>query len=266
MVQGEEMHQQAADPAKASASVAPAAVVAGAGDGEEAGWAARPAADELRLTLVRHGETAWNMDRRIQGQLDLPLNETGVQQALAAAGRFRPGMIDVLYSSDLVRAASTAEPIARAAGVPVQPDQCWRERHFGEFQGWRYQQIADEQPAVFARMEARDPEQDLSGGESLNRFMARVKAGLDALVARHRGQRVVIVSHGGVLDCIYRVATGLPLSAPRSFPVYNASLNHLCWSGGRWQVTDWADIAHLMESRDEIDPRQRRSAAAGKVG
>ncbi|MDO5103594.1 MAG: histidine phosphatase family protein [Lautropia sp.] len=233
---------------------------------DAAAWAMPPAADEIRLTLVRHGETAWNMERRIQGQLDLPLNDTGLQQAEAAAGRFGPGMIDVLYTSDLMRAVSTAEPIGRAAGVAVQLDVCWRERHFGAFQGWRYQQIADEQPAVFARLDARDPAQDLSGGESLTQLMARVKAGLAALVSRHPGQRVVIVSHGGVLDCIYRVATGLPLTAPRSFPVYNASLNHLLWSDGRWQVMDWADIAHLTGSRDEIDPRERRSAMAGKVG
>lgn len=246
---------------EAASVLAGAEILAGA----EA-WAMPPAADEMRLTLVRHGETAWNMDRRIQGQLDLPLNKTGLQQAAAAAGRFRPGMIDVLYTSDLVRAVSTAEPIGRAAGVLVQPDVRWRERHFGEFQGWRYQQIADEQPAVFERLDARDPEQDLEGGESLNQLMARVRAGLDELVLRHPGQRVVIVSHGGVLDCIYRVATGLPLSAPRAFPVYNASLNHLLWSKSRWQVMDWADIAHLTDSRDEIDPRARRSAVAGKVG
>ncbi len=225
-----------------------------------------PAADEIVLLLVRHGETAWNMERRIQGQLDLPLNAFGEQQAQAAAGRFAPGLVDVLYTSDLLRAAATAAPIAAQAGVALQPDPCWRERHFGAFQGWRYQEIAEQRPEVFARLEARDPVQDLSGGESLNAFMQRVSEGLERIVARHRGQRVVVVSHGGVLDCIYRRATELPLSAPRSFPVYNASLNGLRWVGGRWQVEVWADIGHLVDSRDELDPRQRASQATGRIG
>ncbi|MDO4906061.1 MAG: histidine phosphatase family protein [Lautropia sp.] len=225
-----------------------------------------PAADETVLLLVRHGETDWNMDRRIQGQLDLPLNDVGEQQAMAAAARFEPGMVDVLYTSDLQRAASTAAPIARRLGLRVWADTCWRERHFGEFQGWRYQQIAEQCPEVFARMEARDPEQDLSGGESLDAFMQRVRAGLAQIVARHLGQRVVLVSHGGVLDCIYRQATGILLSAPRSFPVYNASLNSLRWKDGRWQVEVWADIGHLVDSRDELDPRQRASQRAGRIG
>ncbi|MDO5057186.1 MAG: histidine phosphatase family protein [Lautropia sp.] len=239
------------------------------GRGSRAAVEALPATlapDELRLVLIRHGETAWNQAGRIQGQLDLPLNEVGLLQAQAAAACFRPGMIDVLYSSDLQRARQTAAPIAEATGLVPRLDACWRERHFGAFQGQVYGEIAQHHPEVFARLKARDTEQDLGGGECLGQLLARVQGALDEMLARHRGQRVALVSHGGVLDCIYRLAMGLPLNAPRDFPIFNAGINHLRWLDGRWQLLHWGDIAHLVDSRDELDPRARPSSVAGKVG
>ncbi|MDO4230714.1 MAG: histidine phosphatase family protein [Lautropia sp.] len=222
--------------------------------------------DEVRLTLVRHGETDWNQAGRIQGQLDLPLNAVGLAQAHAAASRFALGSVDVLLSSDLLRAVQTAEPIAQAAGVAAQLSSDWRERHFGSYQGQVYADLAREQPEVFARLKARDTAQDLDGGESLTALMARIGSGVADVLVQHRGKRVVLVAHGGVLDCIFRLATGLDLAAPRHFPIFNASLNHLRWQNGQWQVLHWADIAHLVESRDEIDPRERPALVAGKVG
>ena len=222
--------------------------------------------DGVRLVLVRHGETDWNMARRIQGQLDEPLNETGRQQAEAAASRFAPGMVDVVYCSDLGRAAQTAAPIGAVTGAPVQPQTVWRERHFGRFQGMRYAEIAETEPAVFARLEARDPSLDLDGGESLMQVRARIDEALRALVARHVGQRVVVVSHGGVLDAIYRLVTGKPVADPRDFPIHNACICLLRWQAGQWQIGRWADIDHLLDSRDEIDPRSRPAALLGRIG
>ena len=181
------------------------------------------------------------MARRIQGQLDEPLNDTGRQQARAAAARFAPGMVDAILCSDLGRAAQTAAPLGEATGVTVQPQAVWRERHFGRFQGWRYAEIAEQAPAVFARIEARDPDLDLDGGESLLQVRARIDAALQALVARYRGQRVVVVSHGGVLDAVYRLVTGKPVSEPRDFPIHNACICRLHWVDGQWHIDRWAD-------------------------
>lgn len=222
--------------------------------------------DGVRLVLVRHGETDWNMARRIQGQLDEPLNDTGRQQARAAAARFAPGMVDAILCSDLGRAAQTAAPLGEATGVTVQPQAVWRERHFGRFQGWRYAEIAEQAPAVFARIEARDPDLDLDGGESLLQVRARIDAALQALVARYRGQRVVVVSHGGVLDAVYRLVAGKPVSEPRDFPIHNACICRLHWVDGQWHIDRWADIDHLLDSQDEIDPRSRPAALLGRVG
>ena len=149
--------------------------------------------DGVRLVLVRHGETDWNMVRRIQGQLDEPLNAVGVQQAKAAAARFAPGMVDAIHCSDLLRASQTAAEIGAVTGVPVVPETVWRERHFGRFQGWVYADIQREDPETYRRIEARDPDLDLQGGESLMQVRARIEAALADLVQRYRGQRVVVV-------------------------------------------------------------------------
>ena len=242
--------------AAASEGVAPAL------EGLEAGTLP----DGVRLVLVRHGETDWNMVRRIQGQLDEPLNAVGVQQAKAAAARFALGMVDAIHCSDLLRASQTAAEISAVTGVPVVPETVWRERHFGRFQGWVYADIQREDPETYRRIEARDPDLDLQGGESLMQVRARIEAALAGLVQRYRGRRVVVVSHGGVLDAIYRLVTGKPVSEQRDFPIYNACICQLRWQAGRWEILQWADIAHLVASRDEIDPRQRPAALLGRVG
>ena len=95
---------------------------------------------------------------------------------------------------------------------------------------------------------------------------ARIEAALSGLVQRYRGLRVVVVSHGGVLDAIYRLVTGKPVSEPRDFPIHNACICQLRWQAGRWEILQWADIAHLVASRDEIDPRQRPAALLGRIG
>lgn len=242
--------------AAASEGVAPAL------EGLEAGTLP----DGVRLVLVRHGETDWNMVRRIQGQLDEPLNAVGVQQAKAAAARFAPGMVDAIHCSDLLRASQTAAEIGAVTGVPVVPEAFWRERHFGRFQGWVYADIQRDDPETYRRIEARDPDLDLQGGESLMQVRARIEAALAGLVQRYRGQRVVVVSHGGVLDAIYRLVTGKPVSEPRDFLIHNACICQLRWQAGRWEILQWADIAHLVASRDEIDPRQRPAALLGRIG
>ena len=242
--------------AAASEGVAPAL------EGLEAGTLP----DGVRLVLVRHGETDWNMVRRIQGQLDEPLNAVGVQQAKAAAARFAPGMVDAIHCSDLLRASQTAAEIGVVTGVPVVPETVWRERHFGRFQGWVYADIQREDPETYRRIEARDPDLDLQGGESLMQVRARIEAALAGLVQRYRGRRVVVVSHGGVLDAIYRLVTGKPVSEPRDFHIHNACICQLRWQAGRWEILQWADIAHLVASRDEIDPRQRPAALLGRIG
>jgi probable phosphoglycerate mutase len=105
---------------------------------------------------------------------------------------------------------------------------------------------------AFARWRSREPDFELpGGGESLRRFHARVERTLAALVRRHRGGTIVLVTHGGVLDSVYRIANRLPMQAARHHELLNASLNTISWNGESYSQTGWADVAHLDDESDD---------------
>lgn len=201
---------------------------------------------------MRHGETAWNAERRIQGQIDIPLNATGQAQARRAALGLKGLSFAALYSSDLSRAVETADALASVLGLPVRRLPALRERRFGSFESLTYAEASARYPEHYARHKARDPEFDLSGGESLAVFARRVIDCVDTLVRRHGGEQVLIVTHGGVLDVLYRRATDRPLSAQRDFDLANAAYNWLEWDADRWHVIAWADGSHLAGALDEL--------------
>ena len=209
-----------------------------------------------RIIAVRHGETAWNVDTRIQGQLDIPLNDKGQWQA-AQLGRILEGEeVDAIYSSDLMRAFETALAIAKPSGVNVQTDHGLREREFGIFQGKTFAEIEATWPEQALRWRKRDPEFAPEGGESLPQFRDRVLEAACRLAAAHPGQQIALVAHGGVMDVLYRAATGQELQAPRTWQLGNAAINRLLWSPdgehGGFSVVGWADTQHLEDrSLDE---------------
>jgi len=166
-----------------------------------------------RICLIRHGETDWNAERRLQGHLDVPLNETGLAQADAAARHLADERFAALYSSDLLRTRQTATPLERRLGRAMIREPRLRERHYGCFQGLTYDEAAQRYPQDYARHKAREPDFALpGGGESLIEFHHRIAAALAEITARHGGERVAVVTHGGVLDIIHRFASGLPLA------------------------------------------------------
>lgn len=207
-----------------------------------------------RFCLVRHGETDWNIERRLQGQIDTQLNDTGRQQAealgQALAGTDR--QFAALYASDLQRTRQTADAIARHLHLDARPEPALRERHFGCFQGMTFPEAAQQMPENFRRFRSRDPAYVPDNGESLAMFQSRVRHFLEAAAARHPGQDVLIVSHGGVLDIAYRLARQMPLSHARDFPIPNAALNWISTRDGTWQLDSWADQSHLSCSLDEL--------------
>ena len=206
------------------------------------------------LIVLRHGETAWNAEGRIQGHLDSPLNEEGLAQALLAADRLARESFSHLYSSDLGRALQTVQPIADRSGRRVQVDAHLRERNLGAFQGLTGAQCERRFPDHYAHFRARDPDHVMPGGESARHLYDRVSDFFTRLAHEHVGRRVVVVTHGGVLDALYRLAYRLPLDRPRDFPIYNAGLNVVCWDAGQWQVHRWGDISHLTRdaAQDEF--------------
>lgn len=197
------------------------------------------------LVLVRHGETAWNVEGRIQGHLDIPLNETGLAQADAVGKRLSGERFDAIYSSDLIRAYRTASPAVTDPARDIRREPRLRERHLGVLQGLTGEEAAARQPAAWKAFKARDPATLLAQGESLGQFASRIVDFIEEKLGAHAGGRVLIVTHGGALDAAYRHATGMSPSAVRDFPIYNASLNILGHRDGRWSIESWGDISHL---------------------
>jgi probable phosphoglycerate mutase len=205
-----------------------------------------------RLCLVRHGETDWNAGKRIQGHLDIPLSVMGHAQARAAGNALKDEGFAAIYSSDLTRARQTAEATAHLARIPLQLDPGFRERHYGIFQGLTYTEWEARHPDAYARHKARDPRFAPDGGEGLQAFAARLVRTFTAIVRRHAGESVAIFTHGGVLDIVYRHATGMPLAAPRTFTIPNCGINWIEVASDRWTILSWADRAHLDTTRDEL--------------
>ncbi|HNQ10075.1 MAG TPA: histidine phosphatase family protein [Giesbergeria sp.] len=205
-----------------------------------------------RIIAVRHGETAWNVDTRIQGHLDIALNDTGHWQARQVARALADEPLAAVYTSDLQRAHATAQAIAQASGAPLVAEPGLRERSFGELEGRTFAEIEAELPEQARRWRQRDPHFAPTGGETLVQLRERIAATTHRLAAQHTEQLIVLVAHGGVLDMLYRLATGLDLQAPRTWLVTNASINRLLWTPQGLTLVGWADTQHLdTGSRDE---------------
>ena len=203
--------------------------------------------EPTRILAIRHGETAWNVDTRLQGHLDIPLNEVGLRQAQhlarALAGH---DAIDAIYASDLSRARDTAQAIAQAVGHTVTSHAGLRERHFGAFQGRTFAEIETELPDHAWHWRKRTPEWvPPGGGESLLMLNERIVRTVNELAARHCGQQMVLVAHGGVMDILYRAATRLELQAPRTWQLTNTAVNRLLWTPQGLSLVGWGDTTHL---------------------
>ena len=209
--------------------------------------------EPTRIIAIRHGETAWNVTTRIQGQLDIGLNETGRWQAHRLALALAGEPIAALYSSDLLRAWDTALSIANATGLSVQTVEGLRERGFGVFEGKTFQEIEAQWPDQALRWRKRDPGFEPQGGESLEAMRERIIQTTHTLAAQHSGEQIVMVAHGGVMDVLYRAATRQEIQAPRTWDLGNAAINRLLWTPDGLSLVGWADTQHLDddESLDE---------------
>lgn len=206
----------------------------------------------VRLCLVRHGETAWNAEHRLQGWTDIALNAKGERQAQALAHELRGLAFDAIVSSPLQRAWRTAQPVAAARPqVPFLADERLRERHHGDWQGLTRDEIARRDPAQHALLQARCPGYQPPKGESVETFSARVAEALAALATAHAGRTVLAVAHGGVLDMVYRLATGQDLHSARRHPLPNAAINWLVADERGWRVEAWGLDAHLDTALDD---------------
>ncbi len=208
-------------------------------------------AQATRILAIRHGETLWNVDSRIQGHLNIGLNDTGRWQAERLGMALKDEPITAIYASDLSRAHDTALAVSRHNGVPVQAEPGLRERSFGEFEGRTFAEIETELPEQAKRWRQRDPSFTPAGGESLLMLEARVLSVAARLAAQHPGEQIALFAHGGVIDILYRAATRLDLQAARTWSLGNTAINRLLWSPEGFSLVGWADVQHLSE--DTLD-------------
>ena len=205
-----------------------------------------------RIIAIRHGETAWNVDTRLQGHLDIGLNERGQWQARRAAQALADEDIAAIYTSDLSRARATAQAIAdqnvNPAARQVHPHTGLRERGFGIFEGQTYAQINLDWPEESRRWRQRDPHFAPQGGETLTQLRERVTATVNTLASQHVGEQIVLVAHGGVMDALYRLATHVAIEAPRSWELGNAAINRLLWTPDGLTLVGWSDTRHLDDA------------------
>lgn len=200
------------------------------------------------LLLIRHGQTEWNRDRRIQGNGDSPLTDRGQAQAEAAANALTRFDVTALYASDAGRALQTAAPIANATDLPVQTDVRLRERHYGIFEGKTHADLELEYPDIHYEYLKRRPDFVVPGGESLAQLQARTVAACTDIALSQPGQDVVVVAHGGTIRAFARYALAVPLDIVWRAPIENGGLTIVRYDESDeepWAMVTLNEVAHL---------------------
>jgi 2,3-bisphosphoglycerate-dependent phosphoglycerate mutase len=202
-----------------------------------------------RVLLVRHGETEWNSQRRLQGHLDAALTKAGRAQAKQVSNALADVEIDHIWSSDLGRAAHTCALAFEGRARTLH--SAFRERRYGLFQGLTRDEVGARYPTMWARF--RNAEEDFRpvGAESRREFVTRIAAALWSLHGLHTGETCAVVTHGGFIafaaEYTSRQGAGphQPLP-PRGQRVENASVTELVLESGRWRLACFADTSHLL--------------------
>jgi broad specificity phosphatase PhoE len=195
--------------------------------------------------LIRHGQSTWNREHRIQGQLDPPLSDEGRRQAELVGRRLSGRPFAGFYSSDLKRAFESAELIGTALGARPQPETSLREIFLGDWEGLRTGEIAERFPEAWARW-VEEPDWDVvPGGEGAALFDARVAGALDAIFRRHAQGDVLVVTHGGVIQVALHRIVGRPPQGLFPFKIQNASISLIEKRESRMIIGGVNDIAHL---------------------
>lgn len=207
-----------------------------------------------RILFIRHGETVFNIEGKIQGNLDSPLTEIGQRQARAVAHRLRHTPPAHIYTSDLGRALATAQLIAQAIHCPLATDERLRERNMGIFQGLTFDEIARRYPDESGRLKTATVDYIPTGGESADQTRQRAWTALNEFADRHPGQEIAVISHGAVIAAVIRHILGMPYEVRRSFKIFNAGINVLTRKNNHWAVETLGDICHLnhLHTGDEI--------------
>ena len=209
------------------------------------GWAQPPdQSEDTTVLLVRHGETVWNREGRVQGHRDSPLSELGLEQGLRVACRLASHRLDAVYSSDSLRALETARLVAEKHGLPVAVREDLRERCYGALEGKTLDEACRSEGAWLARWQADRRDAPLAG-ESQDHMQARVVAALWEIVAAHAGRTIALCTHGGPIKSALYEILSIPTSLWRRTWIENGSLTVFRGTPGLLRVATFNDICHL---------------------
>ena len=204
-----------------------------------------PRKEKTVFTIVRHGESLWNAEGLQQGQLDSPLSPLGIRQAEAIARWCGDSAYDGIISSDLGRAMATARIIAKKLSLPIEENAFLRERNMGIIQGMTLEEFSFRYPDESRAFHSDDIDYIIPSGESVRQRAERSIAAMEEIAFQHRGERLVVVTHGGILNGFFKRAVGLDLGAKRHFSLYNAAINELSILDETWELNSWGLTDHL---------------------
>ncbi len=203
----------------------------------------------IELIAVRHGETEFNADRRMQGHLDVPLSVTGRVQAQAAAARLADEPIDKIYSSDLQRALETARIIREGREIELVTDLRLREFHMGTFQGMTLSEAREKHGDAWERFFIHDADFALPGGQSRNQKQVEIASFMEEVVRSQAGGRMLVVTHGGILIAMLRHVLGIPASHYFRVSIENTGIQRFRYKNETWQLVSWGEVDHLTVTR-----------------
>ena len=199
---------------------------------------------ETEIILIRHGETEWNSEQRMQGHSDSDLSAVGRGQIEALGEWMKKVSFDHIYSSDSLRARYTAEAITQYSGHTLQFDQRIREKNLGVFEGLTSTEAKERHPEVYRLFKTAGANYVIDEGESTQQLLERALEFIEEIRLRHPQERVVMVTHGGVVRVLMKHALGLSIDAPTRFIIKNTGIFGLIWNEN-WLVTQMGGVYHL---------------------
>ena len=201
-----------------------------------------------KFTIVRHGETEWNKTLQLQGHKDSPLTKKGIAQAELLAETIKSRKFDNLITSDLGRAIHTAQIINKNLKLSIIIDRNLRERAFGIMEGLTREEVKAKYKDAFEGYTNRVSSYEIPDGESLVEFNKRVIEAFQQIARNYKGKSILMVAHGGILDCLIRKIFNMELSSNRPFTLYNTSVNSISIEGDRWILEEWGNTDHLQQT------------------
>ena len=199
---------------------------------------------ETQIILIRHGETEWNSQQRMQGHSNSDLSSVGQAQIQALGEWMKNVPFDHIYSSDSLRAKQTAEAITQFSGHELKIDLRLREKNLGVFEGLTSEEARERHPEVFRLFKTAGSKYVIDEGESTQQLQDRALEIVDEIRIKHLEERVLLVTHGGFIRVVIKHSLGLSLETPTRFLIRNTGVFRLVWED-KWIVSQMGGVSHL---------------------